>query len=524
MKEIIFTLVAEEPLVITSGSAESMAHESLAYIPGNMILGALATVWKMENPGLIPDRSPEFQNLFLREKVFFGHAYPLCGQDATIPLPRCLIRIKGEPDLPAIDDDNITGAVHNLLHFEGEESFEEKLAERNHDKKKNVKSQKLESGFISRQSFRRPRHRRLNNIHVALGEQRSALPSQLFAYNAIAPGERLRSSILAENDMVNALERVLSRAKNLRVGHSRSAGYGLVSAAFELADYPEPALLEHNKFTLFLVSQYIPSPSWEFPLQNLLKKIEKECGAKPDEEKVFADYCEIHGFNGLWRKSRDSRSALNMGSVIRLSFPQKVKLPGSLRLGGDTREGYGRIICNPDFLQKDIIRPSDPNYKNSRTCEPLDSAAMPIVKLLRQRALDRLAVEQAANWINLGPWKDFLAHIGTSPRPTPSQRARLLSITVAQFEELLEKSQGGQWKETICKSPFSHQKEYLDKTIRQLLDVNCFLKSFPAMLLELPGPEASKAECEDFGRKAHKIFLRDLVSTWGKISRKQKQE
>lgn len=53
-----------QPLVITDGTTEGQTHKTLEYIPGNMLLGALASAWKRNNPNVTPDDSDEFNNLF----------------------------------------------------------------------------------------------------------------------------------------------------------------------------------------------------------------------------------------------------------------------------------------------------------------------------------------------------------------------------------------------------------------------------------------------------------------------------
>ena len=78
---------ALEPLVITDGSAESMAHSTLEYIPGNKLLGAMAFKWVSENKNERADDNPEFVNMFLNGAVEWGHAYPLAMGEETIPVP-----------------------------------------------------------------------------------------------------------------------------------------------------------------------------------------------------------------------------------------------------------------------------------------------------------------------------------------------------------------------------------------------------------------------------------------------------
>lgn len=94
MNTLILTLTAREPLVITDGSAESMAHQTLHHIPGNMLLGAFASAWIAAHPKDIPDDSPEFRALFLDGRVEWGSACPLVADRPTVPVPLCLVQEK----------------------------------------------------------------------------------------------------------------------------------------------------------------------------------------------------------------------------------------------------------------------------------------------------------------------------------------------------------------------------------------------------------------------------------------------
>lgn len=100
MKIIELELQAREPLVITDGSAEGMAHSCLDYIPGSQLLGAFASLWIRAHRGLVPDDSPEFQKLFLDGSVSWGCAYPLCSGKKCVPVPNSFRREKNMAGLP----------------------------------------------------------------------------------------------------------------------------------------------------------------------------------------------------------------------------------------------------------------------------------------------------------------------------------------------------------------------------------------------------------------------------------------
>lgn len=523
MKILELSLQAQEPLIITSGPADGMAHECLSYIPGNMLLGALAQIWIKKRPGQCPDDSPAFRRLFLDGAVAFGHAYPEIGGRQCLPVPASFMREKGAPGLPVagIAPDGEDFGVFNLAALEKEDNFGEKYREAT-GKTDAPKLKRLASAFMDRETLQEPDMRKLWNIHVALGESRAAIEGQLFGYEAIAPGASFKSLIYCEDGAAIDLNELLAEAKAIRVGHARSAGYGLVSLQARWRKSEAQALIKSARPILYLRSQYIAQPAWQEPLENLIKQIKRETGAKVLEKHVFGNFVEIAGFSGHWQKPRDTRVALAAGSVIILDLDREASLPASLALGGCQIEGYGRIEINPAFLQAFDPRPVLPSASQpEEKAAPASDLNTPVWRILRDRALKRQAEQAAANLLASEPWREFLASAAKNSRPGPSQRNALKGMNLAQFEAMLKKTSGPQWKDAVCYSPFSKRREHLADVIIPLLEAGesgreGMLKFAPEPVL--PGGRASGEENREWRKLAYGYFLADLVTAWNKLA------
>ncbi len=87
MKQYELNLEALDQLVLTDGSSEGMSHQTLDYIPGNMLLGAFVNLWKQLHKGEQTDGNPVFEDLFLNGTVKWGNACPMVGERSSVPLP-----------------------------------------------------------------------------------------------------------------------------------------------------------------------------------------------------------------------------------------------------------------------------------------------------------------------------------------------------------------------------------------------------------------------------------------------------
>lgn len=524
MKKLRLTLTAREPLAITSGSAESMAHECLGYVPGNMILGALASHWIRLHPDALPDDDPAFRRLFLDGDVSYGHALPICEGKSSVPVPLSYMRPKNHPSLPREGED-MAGQkfrVFNMLAITHKENADEEnifdilWKDRHPDSEKRPKLKKMPETFMHPGTLHLVDEKKVWNMHVALARQRSAVNEQLFGYSALAAGTRLASEIICQDEAAKDLEDLLARLTNISVGHARSAGYGVADITWQWEKMGAGESRKECVHTLFLLSQYLPFPSWVNPLDNFRQSLERKFGQKPEIERQHVNFQEIQGYNSLWKRPRDSRQAMRMGSVIRVKFSQPVALPSAFEMGGGQIEGYGRILTDPEFLKKDL-----PDIGQVCVQAQAPKAAPKgddtIFRLLRQRALHRIREERVRQWLHSPAWQKFLE---TAPvkNPTASQRNSLRDADKDRFEKMLDKTPGDQWKQAVCYCPFTNRRDHLDQIMLKLLDLNEFIKMYAkgfGLPDDLPGTLTTD-EKGAFAIAAHKLFVRQLVALWNK--------
>lgn len=300
MNAIRITLAALQPLILTDGSAESMAHQTLSYIPGNMLLGAFAQVWRSLNPDICPDDDPRFRTLFLEDGVEWGHAYPLAAGQPCAPIPLCFQKVKNHKGLPMEGLNDVAdkaSPIFNLARFKDGETVRDLFATHFPQFDEPAKSKKLPEGFMAPDSCCRPNQRQVWNIHVALGTGRSAQEGQLFGYSALAPESRFEAVLHCQDEITTQILReVLATGTRIRVGHARSAGYGLVEQAWRMTPDPAEKITAKGDVLVFLHSDYIPRHSWESPVDSLCEELKLQASGL-ELDSVFGRHVEIQGFN-----------------------------------------------------------------------------------------------------------------------------------------------------------------------------------------------------------------------------------
>lgn len=543
MKLLKLGLIALEPLIITSVSSEGMAHSCLSHIPGSMLLGAYASAWIKKNPGVVPDDSPVFRKLFLDGSVSWGNALPLCDKNPAIPVPLCLMREKNMAGLPIagqkIPED--PPAVFNPLPLQKKENLADEYSNflKRRDGKPPESScgeessppkfKKLQAAFMDPLSLRQPDLRQVWNARVALGEKRSARKGMLFGFAALARGAAFQAEIFCDESCAAELAALVETVSSIHIGHSRSSGYGRASVKATWENAPSAPQIESDVFNLLLLSHYFPAPPWGDPLEMFTGALALIAGSKPEVEKLYLAWEQLEGFNFHWRAWRNSRKGIAQGSVLRLRFPQKTALPQTFALGASQEEGFGRILVNPPLLEKRVIRATTAIIpgKGQKPAPP-PNLNNPQWRILRERALGRLAEAQARHWLADKLWLEFLKDAEALATPSASQRANALATDVTTFREMLKKTPGKQWQAAIAASPFlKGQKDHLSEIMLILLDCGKFLREWKMLKKEdflvepliMPGGDMAKEERQIFQELSWKLFKREIIRSWSKMSR-----
>lgn len=257
MLHYALTLRAEAPLAMRSGS-EAIHAESLTYIPGSSLWGALAAAHRLR----YPKQDQEFGALFSDANLQIGNAYPSSFPDdtlmedpslPTLPLPttaRSCKRFHGfradDPDHHGVSDHLVLWTVFALS---GERETAPLEGQRTCAHAGCGQPMDRISGFYRRD----PQARRMSKaeegmvlftrtgISRRLGTVREGI---LYSRQAFPKGRRFRAEVAVTEELAGRFLTCLhdfAQAGLLRVGTSRSRGFGRLGVEDPVSALDQPA-------------------------------------------------------------------------------------------------------------------------------------------------------------------------------------------------------------------------------------------------------------------------------------------
>ena len=543
MKQYVLNLKALDQLVLTDGSSEGMSHQTLDYIPGNMLLGAFVNLWKQLHKGEQTDGNPEFEDLFLNGTVKWGNACPMVGDRTSVPLPLSFQKIKNYSGLPYYGDEDASNCrVFNLLQLDAEDTIKDSApAEWGLGKDEVIKPKKLDRTFIDPESFCQTAVSHQWNTHVAM-DKRMAAEHQLFGYSSVSAGVKFSSTVICcKEERAAGLKQLLAAADRLRVGHSRSAGYGNVSCELKgEQDFVEQKLsADTNIHNVFLLSHYTPALSWLSPLEGLKEDLKKYFGddnLEIVENKLSCGYTDVAGFNSMQGLPRRTRRCISAGSIIQVKT-SSTSCKSVCALGAFTAEGFGRFEIDPKVLSDKFPRPKPLAMQQDEKTENVkqDPAVNMLVKAVTHRTLSRLAQQKAIEFVSSENMQKF---INESPNmmkigPKASQRGNLRMLLVSKpsskwrewFDNLLKKDIKlpvvKQWKNSYAK--WKGSTANLEVIMKELLNPEFFRTYGIVNVSEIKESCLATnidSELDYFYEEFQKLSLLELLKQWDKAARK----
>lgn len=338
MRTLDLDLTLLDDLVISERPATEGGHESLDYIPGAALLGAVAARLYV---GL--DRADAWR-LFHSGMVRFGDAVPTRDGEPAWPMPLCWHHAKGQP---AADDDRLLpGRVHNLQQGGLPEGQPKQMRDGH------VRA----DGLLLRPA---KALRMKTAIDPASGR---VAESQLFGYEGIQAGQTYAARIDADADLPDSLWQGLvgffAKPTELLLGRSRSAEYGRVRVVPSTRPLEAPASAASDlggALTLWCLSDLALVDTWGQPT---LDPSPEHLGLGRGELDLSGTFLRLRRYapwNGQRRAHDLQRQVIRRGSVVALTHLDPPLTRDELArltagVGLYREQGLGRLCPNPALL------------------------------------------------------------------------------------------------------------------------------------------------------------------------------
>jgi CRISPR-associated protein Csx10 len=391
MRRIPLLITLKDDLVISANAATSGAHTSLDYIPGSLLLGAVAA--KLYKSLSSPE---EKWQVFYSGKVCFQNGYIVHKDNRpSYPSPLCLHHFKGEEPKNGGDTDISL--------------FEQNIIRPNIDDLDNNKQPKqLREAYITGRGHLATVIRTASMKTAIDNTNGRAAESQLFGYQAIQSRQRFLAHIDIASDVPKDLvDHILDALEGqARMGRSRSAQYGRVTIERLKSEAYQPtsmAKVGDTDLTIWCLSDLaLTDPITGQPT---LTPRPEHFGLSQGELNLSHSFLRSRAYSpyNAFRKAFDSqRQVISQGSVITFDgiaplTAEQIKHLES-PIGSYTEVGAGHIaiqakVCVSSSL-KAAIQDSFtlPVINNEKT---IDS---PLIKWLRVQQKTQAVDHQA--WLN----------------------------------------------------------------------------------------------------------------------------
>lgn len=342
MPTLILKLTLLDDVVASERPATEGGHASLDYLPGAMLLGAIATQLYSEI-----SRSETYA-LFHSGRVRFGDGLPLADETPGWPMPLCWHIRKGESPF---NGDHLDAAKVRNLQFG---RFDD-----------GVQPKQLRDGYVRADGYRLTVRQSLRMKTAIDPNTGRVAESQLFGYEAIQAGQSFLARIEADDDVPESLwaklTNILGCGGELLLGRSRSAEFGRVRVE-ALGGSVIPAFLPDSgaasrEVTLWCLADLALLDAWGQPTLELSPAQLGLNRGRVDWQRTFLRFRRYAPWNAYRRAYDLERQVIRRGSVITLTDvdpPLSGTERGRLTTGiGLHREaGLGQVSVDPQLLAR----------------------------------------------------------------------------------------------------------------------------------------------------------------------------
>jgi len=359
MQAYTFTINLLEPLLITRvGAGDPNSAVSFNFIPGSVLRGALINRYIRREKGgeKIDTAESQFRRIFFNETVCFLNAYPVTGRGGrSLPTPFSW-HVEKDTEEPVFD-------------FAVKDVTDQAVIWKHVDKPFCDVEETGVSGLYA--EFYPPGW--CLSLHIDRGDRQRVNrtgTSNVFRYQALAPGEKYRSAIVFTKELPvteakffkNEFERLVFQGAEFSLGGSHLAGYGRVEISD--ADWEDhwreydPVGEDTGEVVVTLLSDTLvrdgKTGNWAVDLEPALNV---PCLKKL---KAFKRTRIVGGFNRTWNLPLPQSLAIQAGSVFVYKYNKElVDRLNELALTGigEKRvEGFGRLAVNWHRAEEITVR------------------------------------------------------------------------------------------------------------------------------------------------------------------------
>lgn len=434
MNAITFQIELHEPLLATQiQNGEANSSISYPFIPGSMIRGAIIGRYLTSHPVRDVDKDEQFRHLFLSGKVCYLNGYPHANQLRALPKPLSWFCRKDEADDPAAE-------IYDFAHEpQTGEPFKS-------PSQGQFVGQTSESVWLGS-----PRMIGLVHNTSTDPNRKDEKNSQVYRYEALAPGQTFGGAIVAEDAGLLAEIETLLKAGYFNLGGSYTAGYGRVAITNIILEtnwqeftpitaYQERYDEDDNLDDAGEFFRDEPSVAIVTCLSDLIWRdvngqvngaLKTPAGGKPTN--AFYRLRPVGGFNRKWGLPLPQAWAVQAGSVF--VFPpecyQELTTWVVHGVGERRAEGFGRVALNWQG-RKQIQQSAWPDLETAVPHEPMSTDSQQIAQDMANRQLQALVDQQLVVRIQ------ELSQFRALPKPVHLSRARLAARRAWQMGNLQE--------------------------------------------------------------------------------------